>query len=367
MFSVKLLYSKVCACLLLIQLLLTNFAAGQKEEPVLTISGYVDIYYLYNFQRPLNNTQPPFIYNFNRSNEVNLNLGFVKASYKKARVRANFGLMSGTYTQANLAAEPEVLRHVYEANAGIKLSTKTNLWLDAGIMPSHIGFESAISKDCYNLTRSILAENSPYYEAGIRVHYTNKNEKWFLSLLLLNGWQRIRRVNGNTTPAFGTQITFKPSSAVTLNSSTFIGSDKADSTRQWRYFHNFYGIFQLSQRLAIITGFDIGAEQVSKGSSQTNVWYSPVVISKFSLSDKVAIAVRAEHYNDKYGVIISKQTSTGLQSFGYSANIDYSIAKSAVWRIEARTLKSKDRIFENRNRTFKASSTWLTTSVAVTF
>jgi hypothetical protein len=34
---------------------------------------------------------------------------------------------------------------VYEANVGGKfLVAKHNLWIDAGIMPSHIGFESAI-------------------------------------------------------------------------------------------------------------------------------------------------------------------------------------------------------------------------------
>jgi hypothetical protein len=75
---------------------------------------------------------------------------------------------------------------------------------------SHIGFESAIGKDCWNLTRSILADNSPYYESGAKLSYTSKNEKWFISGLILNGWQRIQRVEGNNLPAFGHQLTFKP-------------------------------------------------------------------------------------------------------------------------------------------------------------
>jgi hypothetical protein len=36
--------------------------------------------------------------------------------------------------------------NVYEAN-GVKISSKHNLWIDVN-MPSHIGFESAIGKDC---------------------------------------------------------------------------------------------------------------------------------------------------------------------------------------------------------------------------
>jgi hypothetical protein len=52
------------------------------------------------------------------------------------------------------------LKNIYEANVGISLNKKNNLWVDAGVMPSHIGFESAISMDNWYLTRSLLAENS---------------------------------------------------------------------------------------------------------------------------------------------------------------------------------------------------------------
>lgn len=351
----------------IILLLVAVQAFSQEENKPLTISYYAEVYYLYNFNQPLNNSQPSFIYNFNRTNEVNLNLGLLKASYNKDKVRANLALMTGTYTQANLSAEPEVLRHIFEANIGIKLSPKSNLWLDAGVFPSHIGFESAIGKDNYNLTRSLLAENSPYYEAGVKLGYTSKNDKWFLSALLLNGWQRIKRPDGNTTPAFGTQVTYKPSSKVTLNSSTFIGNDKPDSSRQMRYYHNFYGIFEVSKKLSVITGLDIGIEQKSKGSSEMNTWYSPVLITKYSATDKLSFSTRAEYYSDRNGVIISTGTATGFKTLGLSTNLDYAIHENAVWRIEVRALKSRGNIFIKRNGTISAASTWLTTSVASSF
>ena len=82
-------------------------------------------------------------------------------------------------------------------------------------MPSHIGWEGAVSKDDWTLTRSVAADNSPYFESGVKIGYTSKNEQWYLSALILNGWQRIHRVDGNSTPAFGTQITYKPSSKIT--------------------------------------------------------------------------------------------------------------------------------------------------------
>jgi hypothetical protein len=295
-----------------------------------------------------------------------MNLGYIKAGYQTDKVRTNLALMTGTYANANLAAEQGVLKNIFEANAGAKLSKNENLWIDAGIFSSHIGFESAIGKDCWNLTRSILADNTPYYESGVKLSYTSKNEKWFVSGLILNGWQRIQRVEGNNLPAFGHQLTFKPNSKWTLNSSSFVGSDTPDSIRQWRYFHNFYGIFQMNNRFGLTFGFDVGAQQKSKNSTEYNTWYSPVVIARFSLNDKLNLAVRGEYYGDKNGVIIGTGTPNGFKTFGYSANFDYKISDLLLWRIEARGFSSKDEIF-NLDQKPSRVNYFVTSSFAISF
>ncbi|MER3464239.1 MAG: hypothetical protein C4329_07300 [Chitinophagaceae bacterium] len=331
-----------------------------------TFSAYLETYYTYDFGSPENHTRPGFIYSHNRHNEINLNLGFVKGSYATENVRANLALMAGTYANANLAAEPGTLKNIYEANAGVKISKKKNLWVDAGIFASHIGFESAIGKDCWNLTRSILAENSPYFESGVKISYTSNNEKWFASGLVLNGWQRIYRVNGNNTPAVGHQLTFKPNSKITLNSSSFIGNDKPDSVKQMRYFHNFYGQFQIHKKFAATIVFDFGAEQKSKGSSNFNKWYSPALILKVSPTEKCNIAARGEYYSDANGVIIATGTPNGFQTFGYSLNFDYAIQENVLWRIEGRGFTSKDKIFTLDNSP-STQNYFVTTALAISF
>ncbi|MFC6095760.1 porin [Flavobacterium qiangtangense] len=336
-----------------------------KKNP-LKISGYAEVYYAYDFGTPENNTRPSFIYSHNRHNEVALNLGFIKANYENEKVRANLAIMAGTYSNANLSAEEGVMKNIFEANAGVKLSPTKNLWIDAGIFSSHIGFESAISKDCWTLSRSILAENSPYYESGAKISYTTDSGKWFVSALVLNGWQRIKRVDGNKTLAFGHQLTYKPNSNITLNSSSFIGNDKPNSDKRMRYFHNLYGIFQLNQKWGLTAGFDIGAEQKSKGSESYNSWYSPVFIAKYKASEKVSLAVRGEYYQDENGLIIATETPNGFQTFGYSLNFDYAIYDNVVWRIEGRNLNSKDEIFtENGNPT--KQNFMAVTSLAISF
>jgi hypothetical protein len=332
----------------------------------LTVSVYAEVYYTYDFNKPADNNRPGFIYSHNRHNEFNLNLGFVRAAYSAERVRANLALGAGTYVNANYAAEPGVLKNIFEANAGMKLSRNKNLWLDAGIFPSHIGFESAISKDCRNLTRSILAENSPYYEAGVKLSYTTNNGKWLLSALALNGWQRIKRVDDNSLMSWGTQIQFKPTDKVLLNYSTFIGTDKPDSARLMRIFHNVYGIVNITDKLGLALGFDIGTEEKTPGGGGTNTWYSPVGIVRYAFHDKWAIAARGEYYSDENGVIISTGSPNGFKTIGYSFNIDHSPARNILVRLEARSFNSKDRIFIKKDEAVK-SNTFITSSIAVSF
>ena len=46
-----------------------------------------------------------------------------------------------------------------------------------------------------------------------------------------------------------------------------LATDKPDSTRLWRYFHNLYGVFSLSEKFGLTLCFDVGQEQVEKGGS----------------------------------------------------------------------------------------------------
>jgi hypothetical protein len=296
-----------------------------------------------------------------------VNLAFVKGSYTADRIRANIALGVGTYMNANYAAEPGVLKNVYEANVGYKLSRTKNLWFDIGIMPSHIGFESAVSKDCWTVTRSMLADNSPYYESGAKLTYTTDNNKWLFSAMALNGWQRIQRVDGNSLMSWGTQVQFKPTDKVTLNYSTFLGTDKPDSVGLWRYFHNLYGIVQLAEKIGATLGFDIGQEQAKKGESKTNTWYTPVVILRFAPVDQWVFAVRGEYYSDEHGVIISTGTPNGFKTAGFSANVDYLPVKNIALRLEGRMLNSKDDIFMKKDESLTGNNTAVTFSAAVSF
>lgn len=356
--------------ILFVLLAVCGISASAQNDSIakpLTVGGYSEVYYTADFNNPKNNNRPGFVYSHNRNNEVNVNLAFVKTAYNTENVRANLALAVGTYMNANYAAEQGVMKNIYEANVGLKISKKHNLWIDAGVFPSHLGFESAVGKDNWTLTRSLFADNSPYFETGAKISYTSESGKWFVSGLVLNGWQRIQRVDGNSTPAFGHQLTFKPNEKLTINSSSFIGNDKPDSIRQMRYFHNLYAVYQINKKFGVTAGFDIGAEQKAKGSEQYNIWYTPVLIAKYSATEKLSFTARGEYYQDEKGVIIATGTENGFKTFGYSLNADYQILPNLVWRTEIRNLNSKDAIFMNRTDEFNSNSLTATTALAISF
>ncbi len=340
-------------------LLLAISAYAQNDSiKKLTFSAYGEIYYSYDFSNPSNHERPSFLYNHKRHNEINANLLIGKVNYLDKNYRANLALMAGNYAQYNLSAEPNWAQFIYEANIGVKISKKQNVWLDAGIMPSHIGFESAISADCWTLTRSLLAENSPYYETGLRVSYTSKNEKLYLAGFVLNGWQKIRKPDFIQTPSFGAQLTFKPIANFSFNYSNFVGSDKPDSINALRHFHNFYMQYEPTDKFGVIAGFDIGSDKYN--AINYGIWYSPVLIVKYKISSKTSIALRGEYYMDKQQIIISTATANGFQTFGLSSNFDYDINDRIRVRLEGKMYQSKDNIFlnaDNKNYTLTTNLT----------
>ncbi len=305
------------------------------KEPALTARLFVDAYYAYDFSQPANKLKAAYLYNHNRHNEIAINLALASIQYKQQRVRAAVALMAGTYSRYNLAAEPALLRHVFEANAGVRLFKQQDIWLDAGILPSHIGFESAISKDCQTLTRSMLAENSPYYETGARISYTSKNRKWYAAALLLNGWQRIAPVAGNRSVSLGTQVTWSPLEKFSLNWSSFAGNTKPDTVRQQRYFQNIYARWAPLPQWQFIAGLDFGFEQISKHAQRYQSWFAPILQISYR-KQPWAFAARAEYFNDVAGVIMPRVEQQAFRMYGYSVNIDRNLGSWGVYRMEWR-------------------------------
>jgi hypothetical protein len=348
-------------------LLMTFSASAQNDSTKhkVTLSAFVDFYYAYDFNKPASKNRGVlannnlFIYAHNRHNEMGLNNGIVFIEYESGKVHGKLSLHTGTFVQANYANEPGVLKHIYESYVGFHLNK--NLVAEAGIFGSHIGAESAVSMDNYTLSRSIMADNTPYYESGVKLTYS-KTEKLKFTMLLLNGWQNIAENNDNK--AIGTQLQIVPVKNLLLNSSTFIGKETAafDSISSRRYFHNFYAHWTL-KKFSLLSAFDIGVQEI-RNSSQVATWYNANLIMHYKLSNQLSVGLRGEYYHDPKSVIINPGLPGGFKTFSPSVNIDYKISENMVWRIEGRMYSSKNKAFQTKDNTSYYNS-FLLTSISL--
>jgi hypothetical protein len=286
--------------ILLLFLGITNsFFAQEKKDLNVSFSGYLETFYTYDFNKPNTETVHNFLYNYNRQNEFNVNIGLVRAKVEYENVYGSIALHSGTYVDDNYANEK--MKYLSEAYVGLNLDKKQSV--EVGILPSYLGFESATTATNLMLTRSILAENSPYFMTGIKYNY-KPSTKWNFSGLLTNGWQRINKPNKKALPSLGTQVVYKPTETATLNWSVFIGDEPIADDLRTRYFSNLYYDFQWKKKFRTIAGFDFGMQR-KLTETGFNQWLSPILITQYSINSKWQTAFRAEYYQDENNVIVT--------------------------------------------------------------
>ncbi|HSP86890.1 MAG TPA: outer membrane beta-barrel protein, partial [Ignavibacteriaceae bacterium] len=242
----------------------------------------------------------------------------------------------------NYSAESTAFQYLFEARVGYMAAN--NLWIDAGIFPSHIGLESTLNYENWNLSHSIIAHNSPFYEAGAKITYTN--DQWLFSFLLLNGWQIIR--DNNSNKGLGTQIQFKPVSNILLNSSTYLGEgyNLPDSLVTDRIFHNFYCIVDWNSNVSSAISFDYGWQKFMSDDEFHN-WWGAAFVTKYNVTPYVSIAGRVEYYNDEENIIIAAPDE--FKTSGYSMNLDYKPVNSFIFRVEGKMFNASKDIFIKDN------------------
>lgn len=328
-------------------------------------TGYGELYYVHDFadfptvNRMVTPSGVSPIYSYNRADEPAINDALLDLKFATNWVRAAAGFQGGTYEQQNYAGEQGFAKYIYEASAGVQ--PVENLWLDAGVFPSHIGLESSVSKDNANLTRSLMADNTPYYESGAKATW-EPDKRWLFSALALRGWQSIDDPNHDWDG--GTQIQFKPNDAWLFNSSTFIGEYGAD--RHERYFHDFYVTWQATTNFSLSGSLDLGLEEHSATDRNLSGWVSGMVVARYQFDEHWAAAARVEHYHDPNGLTIATATAGNFVATGGSVNVDYQPEKHVMLRTEFRNITAEHAVFIHQQGLAHSDNS-ITTSLILMF
>jgi hypothetical protein len=304
-------------------------------------SAFIDSYYAYDFNNPPDRereytTQP------SRHNEFSINLAYLDLELKESKRRGRLALQWGTSVDANYAAEPNNnIQIIQEAYAGVKIADR--LWVDGGIFLSHIGIESFISKYNTNYSRSLNADNVPYYQAGLRFDFNASSTENF-QLHILNGWQRINE--NNTGKAIGGQFKKQLKEGFTFTYNNFFGDELQTTERsRFRTYHNLILENALTDRYIVQASFDLGTQAQEK-STGVDTWFASSLILGQKISEFSRMGYRLEFYLDPAEANVVTTTAKGFEVISASTNYDKELAKETIWRSEIRGFYSKHEIYK---------------------
>lgn len=344
-----------------------------ESRPNVSWGGFFDAQYAYDLNSPPNGdrsftTQPV------RNNEFNINLAHIEAKVDGERVRGRIALQTGTSVQANYSNEPtngnvsggSLSRHIQEARIGYQILD--DVWVDAGIFMSHTGAETWLSKDNLVLTRSLVADYSPYYLSGFKFLYSGIPHLT-AQLLVTNGWQNISENNMDKNMGLAIEYTFE-SWSVAYNS--MFGREVSPPINgvarsgEFRHFHDFIFRSRGDGLLEWIAQFDLGFQKQPLVNRYSE-WLGASLMARQKISEALKVSLRLEHYSDKDQVLIVTGLTPGGQFYGGSIGVDQMLAEGLLWRNEVRYLTATEAIFPKATSSHVKTNATITTSLSFVF
>jgi hypothetical protein len=273
--------------------------------PSLRVGAWVDAYYARNGNEPTDRTNffPGVGTSAKRHDEISVNLAAVDLVLDPKPVGLRLTLGFGTSAEVVHAAEPggpfvgpEVWEHVVQASAQWQATDR--LFFEAGVYPSHIGFEGFATKDNWNYTHSWLGELSPYYQTGLKTQYAF-SEHWTGQFHVVNGWGIIGE--NNASKAVGTQIAWSGAKG-SVSFNTFVGPELPGNDDDYRVLGDVVATFRPTPSVSLGASVDVAREGRPVGDAAQ--WGGIGLYARYAPpTSKTAVAMRGEYYDDEDGAI----------------------------------------------------------------
>lgn len=312
----------------------------------LSISGYLDSYYLTAFNRPqsgnllgvdqlagrafdrlpdqfaLGLVQAKFSYSNRRSDMV------IDLTFGPNAELGNFGNTTGAFNLYR--PKSPYVASLYGTSAAIKQAYFTyratpKLSFTVGQFGTHIGYEVIDAPLNYNYSLSNLFNNGPFYHVGLKAAYSF-SDKAALMVGLVNNWDNL--TDDNKQKSLIGQFMFKPlpTWTVYLNWIGGYGDDTylsglvktgALPTAFSNYTRNLYDLtttYQVTPKFylglnAAYGRYSFRPENTTdeglykdKFGSATPSWGGVALYSNYAFNDVVGLGIRVEHFEDKHGV-----------------------------------------------------------------
>jgi hypothetical protein len=302
----------------------------------LSITGFVDGYYSYNFEHP--HVNAPSVepgnpatslsgfrafdspYNQFTLNTVELILD-KQPDANNSRIGYHVALGYGNAINVVGSADPGGLgfaQYLKEVYGSYLAPVGKGLQIDFGKFVTPFGAEVIEAKDNWNYSRSLLFTYAiPLYHFGLRTKYVF-NDKYQLSAYFVNGWNNV--VDNNTGKSFALSFGWNPDKKFSLVENYMVGPEQTQSNSNLRQLWDTVATYSPTGKLSLMLNFDYG--RGDRVPTLTNpVWWSGVAgYLRYQFNENYALATRYEYYNDPSGFTTFVTTPPPFPGYGQHVN-----------------------------------------------
>ena len=261
-------------------------------------SGYVDVYYNYNENRPSGSNG---LQAFNTTaNELSLSSLTGSFALDPAPFGFRVDVGYGNTYDAFYASEPthtDWSRYLLNAYVSYKIKQWKGVQIDFGKFVTSAGAEVTETHLNWNYSRSLLFALGPYYHTGLRVSVPI-NPNWTVGTQVVTGWNLMRDNNSGKTVGLTSANTLAGGKVVIANN-YYMGPENNNTNVGWRNFYDLVVNYNPSAKVSTYFNMDIGSNKnIDKSLSK---FYGFAGAAKIQLTNHFALIPRLEYYNDRDG------------------------------------------------------------------
>jgi hypothetical protein len=245
-----------------------------------TLSLYVDTYFGWQFQRPVDHTVFPTTA-APRHDEISLNLAHVGMDVTGldgpiGRLYVQYGstveTIAGqdTTTTRGFYLTNRLMQIVQQAAAGWHFHRLHGMNAELGIFPSYVGLESYLPEENWAYTHAFMSDFTPYYFFGFRGQlFLTRRMK--LELWVVNGWQTFGK--WHESPGGGYLWNWRPREWLSLVNSFYTGREVQGDPDSLRIYSDnnvqvrYYKCACVPKVLAVSVVADVGYEHRGNAAS----------------------------------------------------------------------------------------------------
>jgi hypothetical protein len=270
----------------------------QKPVPFL-VNVFVDCYLSQNTVSPESRTNRLRAFDV-RSGQFDLSMA--KISVQRPAEPVGFRLELAFGSAVDIihtvdGAVDQTYKYIHQAYATAVLPVGKGLTMDVGQFTSPLGAEVIESNLNWHHSRSFLFWYAvPAFHLGLRFTYPVAGGL-SMSAFLVNGCSRV--VDNNAGKTIGAQVVWVVVEGLTFTQNVLTGPEQAGNNVDRRTVWDAVVAWQAGERLAFNANYDYGSESVSGSMA---IWTGLSVMARYAFSDRMALAIRGERFNDRTGL-----------------------------------------------------------------